>query len=65
MGTHDGDGAHVPTESANGETNGTSSRRLLAAHGALTAVPRFASQSVITTVVDHDCRVMLWKDCFP
>lgn len=37
--------------------NGNGARRLLAAHGAPDATPKFGSQNVITTAVDRDCRI--------
>lgn len=42
-----------------------SSRRLLAAHGATSAVPKFGSQSVITTAVDKGSRVDVLEELMP
>jgi hypothetical protein len=65
MNSHQRVTADAPTESADAVINGAASRPLLAAHGALSATPRFGSQSVITTVVDHDCRVAVVEELLP
>ena len=65
MNTHQSSVASTTNSSSMGTTNGSKKRRFLAAHGATKAIPRFGSQSVITTVVDNDCRVDVVEEIFP
>lgn len=65
MHPHESQSANLPTEPATHSANGKTKRRLLAGNGSTTATPKFGSQSVITTVVDQDCRIAVVEELLP